>query len=61
MPFRRYRRYYRRNRKLTKASILTNRGAKAQSKQIAALNRKVNYLAKANRPEVLIKFINGSH
>ena len=58
MPFRKYaRRNYKRS-KLTKSNIYLNRGAKAQSKQIAALNRKINYLAKTNRPEVLTKFVN---
>lgn len=56
MPFRRYRKVYRRNRKLTKASILSNRSARSQSKQIARLNSKVNYLTKQNRPEVLTKY-----
>ena len=44
---------YRRKRRLTKSSILANRSAKAQSRQIASLNRKVNILTKANRPEIL--------
>ena len=48
---RRYRKHYRRNRKLTKAYIYGNRSARAQSKQIATLNRKVNYIAKAHKPE----------
>ena len=52
MPFyRRGRKYHRRNRKLSKAYIYGNRSAKAQSKQIAALSRKINYVAKQNRPE----------
>lgn len=54
--FRRYRKGYRRNRKLTKASIYANRSARSQSRQIAKLNSKVNYLTKQNRPEVLSKY-----
>ena len=43
---RRYRkRYSKRNRTLSKVNIAANRNARAQSKQIAALNRKVNYIA----------------
>lgn len=61
MPFRKYsRRNYKRS-KLSKVNIYTNRGAKAQSKQIAALSRKVNILAKANRPEIRILYRNWSH
>ena len=61
MPFRYSRKHYRRSRKLTKANIYANRGAKAQSKQIAALNRKVNYLAKVNKPELRIIYRNWSN
>ena len=54
MPyFRRYRKTNRRNRKLTKANIYGNRSARAQSRQIARINSKVNYLTKINRPEIL--------
>ena len=54
-------RYYRRNRRLTKSSILANRSAKAQSKQIAALSRKVNIIAKANKPEFRSIWIKYNH
>lgn len=57
MPFRR-RKYIKHSRRLTKSNILANRSAKAQSKQIAALSRKVNILTKANRPEVLTRYVN---
>ena len=54
MPyFRRYRKGYRRNRKLTKANIYGNRSARAQSRQIARINSRLNYISKINRPEVL--------
>ena len=58
MSFRRSRRYSKRKRVLSKVNIAANRSARSQSKQIAALSRKVNYLAKANRPEIRIKFTN---
>lgn len=49
----RYRkRYSRRNRKLTKANIYGNRSARSQAGQIAALNRKINYISKRDRPEI---------
>lgn len=54
--FRRYRKNYRRNRKLTKATIYGNRSARAQSRQIARLNSKVNYLTKQNQPEIYTKY-----
>lgn len=54
--FRRYRKTYRRNRKLSKANIYANRSARAQSRQIAKLNSRVNYLAKQNRPEIYTKY-----
>ena len=57
----RYTRRFKRYNKLTKANIYLNRSARAQSKQIATLSRKVNYLAKNNKPEVLIKFVNFTH
>ena len=56
VSFRRSRKGYRRGRKLTKASIYANRSARAQSRQIARLNSKVNYLTKQNRPEILTKY-----
>ena len=61
MSFRTGRRYSRRRGKLTKARIYLNRGAKAQSKQRAALNRKVNWLAKVNKPELRVIYRNWSH
>ena len=39
-------------RKLTTSKILANKSARAQSFQIARINRRISYLAKANRPEV---------
>lgn len=56
MPyFRRYRKNYRRNRKLTKTNIYLNRSARAQSKQINALNQKIKAVYKATRPETLTR------
>ena len=61
MPFRKSsRRNYKRS-KLTKSNILANRSAKSQSKQIAALSRKVNILAKANKPEFRSIWIKYNH
>ena len=51
MPYGRSRRY-RYNRRTKPNRILLNRSAKSQSKQIYALNRRVNYLSKANKPEL---------
>ena len=56
--------YFRRNRnrtnrrykRLTKASILSNRSARSQSRQIARLNSKVNYIRKSLRPETLVGY-----
>lgn len=62
------RRYRKRNNfVLSKKSIYGSRSARAQSNQIAALNRKINYIAKRDRPEIKIvsngsstyKFTNG--
>lgn len=53
----RKRRTYKRNRKLTKAYIYGNRSARAQSKQIAKLNSKINYLTKQNKPEILTRWV----
>lgn len=59
MPYyKRYRRYKRYSKKryykktLKKSSIFGRKSAKSQAKQIYALNKKVNYLAKANKPEI---------
>lgn len=49
----RFRKNYRLRRRLTKASIYANKSARAQSRQIARLNSKVNYLTRQNRPEIL--------
>lgn len=49
---RRYRK--RANKVLSKKSIYGSRSARAQSNQIAALNRKVNYIAKRDRPETKV-------
>lgn len=55
----RYRKRYTKSRRvLSKVNIAANRSAKQQSKQIAALSRRVNYIAKQNRPEIRIKFVN---
>lgn len=56
-----HKRYNRRNRRLAKSNILTNRSAKAQSKQIAALSRKVNVLAKASKPEIRNIWVKYNH
>lgn len=56
MSFRR-RKYTKRSRRLSKSYILTNRSAKAQSRQIASLNRKVNILTKQNRPEIMTRWV----
>lgn len=45
------RRYYKRNRRLSKANIYGNRSARSQAGQIAALNRKINNVAKRTKPE----------
>lgn len=50
--YRRGRRYNRRGRKLSKANIYGNRSARSQAGQIAALNRKINYISRRDRPEV---------
>lgn len=57
MPYRYRKRNYKRKRNLTKASILANRSARSQSKQIAKLNSKVNYLTRQNKPEILTRFV----
>lgn len=51
-------RYNRKRAVLSKKSIYGNRGARAQSNQIAALNRKINYIAKRDKPE--LKIVNSS-
>ena len=53
-----HRRSNRRSRTLSKVNIAGNRSARAQSRQIAALSRKVNILSRTTRPETLIKFVN---
>ena len=59
----RRRRTYRKGSKRTlrKSNILVNRGAKAQSFQIAALNRKVNRLSRATRSEYKQVGTTGAH
>lgn len=53
--YRRYGRTYRkRYSKLSKANIYGNRSARSQAGQIAALNRKVNKIAKRDKPEYKI-------
>ncbi|UPW41738.1 capsid protein [Peromfec virus RodF5_42] len=55
MPNRRYRnrRYRKRyNRRLSKSNILLNKGSRSQAKQILALNRKVNRVYRATKPEI---------
>lgn len=42
------------NRVLSKKSIYGNRSARSQSNQIAALNRKINIIAKRDRPETKV-------
>lgn len=50
---RRYRRRYNRNRRaLSTTRVLTQTGARAQSKQILALRRRVNTISRMNRPEI---------
>lgn len=56
--YRRSKRYSKSKRVLSKVNVAANRSARAQSKQIAALTRRVNYIAKVNKPEVRIKFVN---
>ena len=51
----------RRARKLTTARIYANRSARSQSRQIARINRRLNYVAKITRPEVRIMWINWGH
>lgn len=53
---RRYRK--RNNRVLSKKSIYGSRSARAQSNQIAALNRKINYISRRDKPET--KIVNSS-
>lgn len=56
----RYRKYTRRNRrnkrnyKLSKANIYLNKSSRAQATQIAALNRKINVIARRDKPETKI-------
>lgn len=58
MSFRYRRRSFKRGRKLTTARIVANRSARAQSFQIAKLNKRISAVAKATRPEVLVKYVN---
>ena len=51
-------RRFKRSRVLSKVNIAANRSARAQSRQLMALSRKVNYLAKVNKPEIRVKFTN---
>lgn len=61
VSFRRYRKSSGRYRKLTKASIYGNRSARAQSRQIARINTKLNRYIRQNRPEIRTIFRNYSH
>lgn len=62
MPyFRRNRRYRKSNNKLTKSNIYANRSARAQSRQIAKLNSKVNYIRKSLKPEILVGYLMNNH
>lgn len=54
-----YRRYYRRRRTsrrrtLSNYRIATRTGARAQAKQIYALKKRINYIQKRTKPEILI-------
>lgn len=49
--FRYNRRNYKRGYKLSTRNIYSNRGAKSQASQIAALNRKINKIARKDKPE----------
>lgn len=52
---RRYKRYRKRyNRKLTKTNIYLNKSARSQATQIAALNRKINYISRRDKPETKV-------
>ena len=57
----RYRKYSKRRGKLSTTRIFANRSAKSQAYQIAKLNKRISAVARANRPEVLTKFINFEH
>lgn len=50
MPRRSYRKR-RYNRTLSKRNVYLNRSAKSQAKQIASLNRKINYVYRQSKPE----------
>lgn len=50
----RRRRYFRRRRTLSTRSIYNKRSSKSQANQIYALNKKVNAIARANRPDTHI-------
>lgn len=55
MAYRRYsRRRTARRRTLSNYRIATRTGAKAQSRQIYALKRRINYIQKRTKPEILI-------
>ena len=56
-----YRKYYNRSKTLRKSNIFTNRSAKSQSFQIAALNRKVNRVYRKTKPEYKIVGVTGAH
>ena len=56
-----YRKYYKRSKTLRKSNIFTNRSAKSQSFQIAALNRKVNRVYRKTKPEYKIVGVTGAH
>lgn len=54
MPRRYYRRKYFRRRTLSTRNIYNKRSSKSQANQIYVLNKKVNAIAKANRPDTHI-------
>ena len=56
-----YKRYHRRYRKLTKASIYGNRSARAQSRQIARINSRVNHISRSLRPDVRTAYFTYEH
>lgn len=54
----RYKKYSRRNKRLSSTNIFANRSAKSQAYQIAKLNKRVSTISRINRPEILTKFNN---
>lgn len=53
--FSKNRRYYKRyNSKLSARKVFSKRSAKAQASQIYSLSRKINRIAKANKPEIKV-------